>query len=224
MGTLETTRDVIARTERLVDLLELRRDWNRGAFDGCVYEHMLPIFDSAYLHFVKPLRRPGEQAERQRLQRAINEVFGTGSRGFNLAPPHSAMMGMVANYVFLERRLRYPITEWTQEELFLEYDNSFLWSSVWGVIGLTVAMADVSALVAGVVAKIMAAATVVRAAGTIGVVATVAGVSAALLTYAHYTRQRDRIREEIQDRIDRGEIPAYEWDMHDLATRRRYNA
>jgi len=224
MGDLMQEPEVIALVERLVDLLGLRSEWNIGAFDGCVYEHMLPVFDSTYRHMVKPFSRRGEQAERARLERAIAEVFGVNSRGFTLAPPHQAMMDLVREYATGHGTLEYPIEEWTKQELFSEYDHSYLWSNVWGVIAISVATADVSALVAAIVGKILAAATVVRAAGAIGIAATVAGAAAAILTYRHYTGQRDKIREEIQKRIDVGDIDETEWDNWDLEVRRRYNA
>lgn len=224
MTELMQVPEVIARVERLVDLLELRDKWNRGVFDGCAYEHMLPVFDSAYRHFVKPLTRSNEQFERKRLERSINEVFGRNSRGFALAPAHHAMMDLVRDYVVYGQRLEYPISEWTNAELFSEYDHSYNWSAVYGVIAAAVVIADVSALVAATVASIVGAATAVAVATGVGVVATIAGAGAAYLTYLHYTRQRDRIREEISDRIAEGEISQEDWDTLDLQVRRRYNA
>ncbi len=223
MGNLLQTHEVVARVERLVDLLEIRSDWNRGRFDGCVYEHMLPVMDSAYRHFVKPLTRSGELAERRQLERSVNEVFGRNSRGFSLAPPHQVMMTLVQDYVVYGRRLEYPIDEWTKEELFSEYDHSYYWSGVWGIVATAVAAADFSAIIVTAAATIVGATTVVRAAGAIGIAATLAGAAAAYLTYRHYTRQRDRIREEIADRIDDGRIDASEWDAVDLEVRRKYN-
>lgn len=223
MAELLQTTDVIERVERLVDLLEIRDDWNAGKFDGCVYEHMLPVLDSIYRHLVKPISRSGERHERQKLERAAHEVFGASSRGFALAPAHQVMMDLFRDYAAGLSHLEYPISEWTKAELFTEYDHSYYWSNLWGVISVSIAVADVSALVAAGVAQIMAAATVVRAAGAIGIAASVAGLAAALLTYRHYTRQRDKIREEVLERIEEGEIDASEWDQHDLATRRKYN-
>jgi len=216
MGNLLFNLNPIERTERLVDLLELRPDWNGGVFDGCAYEHMLPVFESAYRHLVKPLSRPGEQVERGRLERAIYEVFGKSKRA------HSRMMLLVANHVFLGQRIEYPITEWTKDELFNEYDTSFYWSTVWGYVSVGATAVDVTAIVASTVAKIYTAATVLRVAGAAGAISTVAGAAAAYLSYIHFTRERDKIREEVQNRIDKGALEKTEWDIFDLEVKNRY--
>lgn len=223
MGKLLHSLETIERTERLVDLLELRSQWNAGVFNGCIYEHMLPVFDSTYRHLVKPFTRPGEYAERNRLERSINEVFGKNTRGYSVSPPHKCMLELTSRYAFEQRSfLEYPITEWTKDELFKEYDTSFFWSSVWGIIGVGASAADASKLVMETVAFIIAAKTAVRFAGAAGATITIAGVAAAALTYYYFTRERDKIREEINNRIDNGDITGDEWDKYDLEVMRRY--
>lgn len=223
MSTLSYEKDVYARVERLVDLLGLRSDWNSGIFDGIIYEHALPVLESAYRHFIKPLNRSGELSERRRLERAIHEVFGVNTRGFHLTPAHQRMMDLVRNYVVYGRRLEYPLSEWTTDELFKEYDNSYYWSQFWGVVSTAVALTDVSAAIATAAAAYLGAARAAVIAGGIGVAMTALGAAAATLTYWHFTSQRDAIREEVQNRIGSGRLDSVTWDEFDLSVRRRYN-
>ncbi len=224
MTRLIYSRETIERTERLVDILELRKDWNAGVFNDCSYEHMLPVFESAYRHCVKPLTRPGEENDRRRLERSIYEVFGKATTiSRDRISAHTRMMILVADYVALGHRLVYPISDWSKEELFAEYNTSYHWSSVWTAISTGATVADVSKSIAEVVAKILAAATILRVAGTAGIAITVAGATAAFLAARHFTREREKIREEVQRRIDEGELTKNEWDEYDLKIMRKYN-
>src|SRR5690606_33099131 len=224
MGKLLYSLETIERTINLVELLGLRKDWDAGVFNDCSYEHMLPVFESAYRHFVKPLARPGELEERRRLERAIYEVFGKATVNTNGISAHARMMALVADYVTLGQQLQYPITYWSKEELFKEYETSYYWSSIWAGVSTGATGVDASKSIVEAVAKIMAAATVLRVTGAVGVVLTVAGVTAAYLTSRHFTRERDKIREEIQNRIEKNELTKKEWDVYDLLIMRRYNA
>lgn len=223
MGTLSYERETYARVERLVDLLELRSDWNSGTFDGTIYEHALPVFEAAYRHFLKPLTRATEEFERRRLERAIHEVFGAHSRGFQLTPAHNRMMDLVRDYLVYGRTLEYPLSEWTTDELFKEYDYSYYQSQFWGVVSLAIAATDVSAAIATAAAAFLGAARVAVVAGGVGTAMTALGAIAATLTYYHFTGERDAIREEVQNRIEDGRLTSESWDEFDLSVRRRYN-
>src|SRR5690606_27400353 len=125
MSRLLYSQNPVERTERLVDLLDLRKDWNAGVFTGCVLEHMLPVFESIYRHLITTFTRSGEQSERSRLATSVHHVFRITSRIFQRSPPHQRMMQLIAEYAFLGQRLAYPITEWSKEELYKEYDMAY---------------------------------------------------------------------------------------------------